>query len=132
MQDETATSVTLEGNEAAVNIAYKLSEVMAIYPITPSTPMGELAAKDHTAKYHGSSASETLNNYFPEQNTLVVDRQVIEIETVGRTIYFKVREEGETTQIMRLPLNLKQACVMLGMLAVAIGEVSPAKTSQEN
>lgn len=43
MQDETATSVTLEGNEAAVNIAYKLSEVMAIYPITPSTPMGELA-----------------------------------------------------------------------------------------
>ncbi len=92
----------------------------------------KLAAKDHTTKYHGSSASETLNNYYPEQNTLVVDRQVIEIETVGRTIYFKVKEEGETDQIMRLPLNLKQACVMLGMLAVAIGEVSPAKTSQEN
>ncbi len=35
--------VTLDGNEAAAIIAHKLSEVIAIYPITPSTPMGELA-----------------------------------------------------------------------------------------
>lgn len=35
--------VTIEGNEAAATIAHKLSEVIAIYPITPSTPMGELA-----------------------------------------------------------------------------------------
>ena len=35
--------VTIEGNEAAANIAYKLSEVIAIYPITPSTQMGELS-----------------------------------------------------------------------------------------
>src|SRR5689334_11065672 len=33
--------VTIEGNEAAASVAYKLSEVIAIYPITPSTPMGE-------------------------------------------------------------------------------------------
>jgi pyruvate-ferredoxin/flavodoxin oxidoreductase len=32
---------TIDGNEAAAQIAYKLSEVIAIYPITPSTPMGE-------------------------------------------------------------------------------------------
>lgn len=32
---------TIEGNEAAASVAYRLSEVMAIYPITPSTPMGE-------------------------------------------------------------------------------------------
>src|SRR5215470_4798491 len=37
------TWVTLEGNEAVANIAHTLSEVIAIYPITPSTPMGELA-----------------------------------------------------------------------------------------
>ncbi len=37
------TWVTIEGNEAAARIAHKLSEVIAIYPITPSTPMGELA-----------------------------------------------------------------------------------------
>ncbi|HEY6408683.1 MAG TPA: hypothetical protein VIY29_14560, partial [Ktedonobacteraceae bacterium] len=37
------TWVTIEGNEAVANVAHTLSEVIAIYPITPSTPMGELA-----------------------------------------------------------------------------------------
>ncbi len=37
------TWVTLEGNEAVANIAHALSEVIAIYPITPSTSMGEMA-----------------------------------------------------------------------------------------
>ena len=35
--------VTIDGNEAAASVAHKLSEVIAIYPITPSSPMGELA-----------------------------------------------------------------------------------------
>ena len=39
----TREQITIEGNEAAANIAYKLSEVIAIYPITPSTSMGELS-----------------------------------------------------------------------------------------
>src|SRR5438477_8930472 len=39
----SATTVTLDGNEAAARIAYALSEIIAIYPITPSSPMGELA-----------------------------------------------------------------------------------------
>jgi pyruvate-ferredoxin/flavodoxin oxidoreductase len=34
---------TLDGNEAAVDVAYRLTEVCAIYPITPSSTMGELA-----------------------------------------------------------------------------------------
>jgi pyruvate-ferredoxin/flavodoxin oxidoreductase len=33
----------LDGNEAVAKIAYKLSEVIAIYPITPSSPMGEFS-----------------------------------------------------------------------------------------
>lgn len=33
--------MTLEGNEAVATIAHALSEVIAIYPITPSPPMGE-------------------------------------------------------------------------------------------
>jgi pyruvate-ferredoxin/flavodoxin oxidoreductase len=37
------TWVTVEGNEAVANVAHTLSEVIAIYPIAPSTPMGELA-----------------------------------------------------------------------------------------
>src|ERR1700726_4492633 len=37
------TWVTIDGNEAVANIAHALSEVIAIYPITPSTTMGELS-----------------------------------------------------------------------------------------
>ncbi|RPI96054.1 MAG: pyruvate:ferredoxin (flavodoxin) oxidoreductase, partial [Chloroflexi bacterium] len=35
--------VTIDGNTAAAQIAHALSEVIAIYPITPSSSMGELA-----------------------------------------------------------------------------------------
>lgn len=35
--------ITIDGNEAAAQIAYKTSEVIAIYPITPASIMGELA-----------------------------------------------------------------------------------------
>jgi len=38
-------TITVEGNEAAALIAHLVSEVIAIYPITPASPMGELA--DH-------------------------------------------------------------------------------------
>ncbi|BBD10015.1 pyruvate:ferredoxin (flavodoxin) oxidoreductase [Desulfovibrio ferrophilus] len=34
---------TMDGNTAAAHIAYALSDSSAIYPITPSTPMGELS-----------------------------------------------------------------------------------------
>lgn len=37
------TWMTMEGNEAVARVAYALSDVIAIYPITPSTPMGESA-----------------------------------------------------------------------------------------
>jgi len=33
----------MDGNEAAASVGYRLSEVIAIYPITPSSPMGEWA-----------------------------------------------------------------------------------------
>jgi pyruvate-ferredoxin/flavodoxin oxidoreductase len=41
--ENAAAWVTLDGNEAAARVAYALSEVIAIYPITPASPMGELA-----------------------------------------------------------------------------------------
>ena len=37
------TMKTLDGNEAAASIAYRVNEICAIYPITPSSTMGELA-----------------------------------------------------------------------------------------
>ena len=39
---ETETFV-VDGNEAAAHVAYRTNEVIAIYPITPSSPMGEWA-----------------------------------------------------------------------------------------
>jgi pyruvate-ferredoxin/flavodoxin oxidoreductase len=35
--------VIVDGNQAAASVAYRLSEVIAIFPITPSSPMGEWA-----------------------------------------------------------------------------------------
>ena len=35
--------VTIDGNEAAAYVAHKTNEVIAIYPITPSSGMGELS-----------------------------------------------------------------------------------------
>jgi len=40
MQTET---ITVDGNEAVAHVAFRCSEIIAIYPITPSTSMGELA-----------------------------------------------------------------------------------------
>ncbi|MBF0254720.1 MAG: pyruvate:ferredoxin (flavodoxin) oxidoreductase, partial [Candidatus Omnitrophica bacterium] len=34
---------TVDGNEAVASVAHRLNEVIAIYPITPSSPMGEWA-----------------------------------------------------------------------------------------
>lgn len=39
----TPTFATIDGNEAVARVAYRLSEVIAIYPITPASPMGEWA-----------------------------------------------------------------------------------------
>ena len=36
-------TILVDGNEAAASVAYRLSEVIAIYPITPASPMGEFA-----------------------------------------------------------------------------------------
>ncbi len=35
--------ITIDGNEAAASVAYRVNEVIAIYPITPSSTMGELS-----------------------------------------------------------------------------------------
>ncbi len=43
----TTTTAILDGNEAAASVAYRLNEVIAIYPITPSSPMGEWADQWH-------------------------------------------------------------------------------------
>lgn len=55
-------SVTITGNQAASHIAYAFSEAAAIYPITPSSDMGEFA---------DSWASEGRKNVFGEVLNIV-------------------------------------------------------------
>ena len=35
--------ITMDGNTAVCHVSYAFSEIAVIYPITPSTPMAELA-----------------------------------------------------------------------------------------
>ena len=37
---------TMDGNTAAAHVAYAMSDVATLYPITPSSSMGELAARE--------------------------------------------------------------------------------------
>jgi pyruvate-ferredoxin/flavodoxin oxidoreductase len=39
----TRRQITVDGNEAAVSVAHRCNEVIVIYPITPSSTMGELS-----------------------------------------------------------------------------------------
>src|SRR4051812_37159905 len=41
--DQLRKKITIDGNEAAASVAFRMSEVIAIYPITPSSNMGELS-----------------------------------------------------------------------------------------
>jgi pyruvate-ferredoxin/flavodoxin oxidoreductase len=52
-----ARRATWDGNEAAVSVAYRLNEVCCIYPITPASPMAELAdqwSSEGLANLYGS------------------------------------------------------------------------------
>ncbi|PMB01571.1 pyruvate synthase, partial [Fischerella thermalis CCMEE 5273] len=54
------TFATIDGNEAVARVAYRLSEVIAIYPITPSSAMGEWAdvwSASHRANLWGTVPS---------------------------------------------------------------------------
>jgi pyruvate-ferredoxin/flavodoxin oxidoreductase len=42
-EDDTPRAVTMDGNTAVAHVAYRVNEVCAIYPITPSSTMAELA-----------------------------------------------------------------------------------------
>ncbi len=50
----TAGTTTIDRSEAAARIAYRASEVVAIYPITPPSPMRELADDVMPAVFAGA------------------------------------------------------------------------------
>ena len=43
MSEQTITKASIDGNTAAARVAHAMNEIIAIYPITPSSPMGEIS-----------------------------------------------------------------------------------------
>ncbi len=60
MSNARVLKQAIDGNTAAVHIAYALSDVAAIYPITPSSPMGELA-EEWAAQGRKNIFGQTVN-----------------------------------------------------------------------
>ena len=53
--------ITLDANEAVASVAHRVTEVIAIYPITPSSPMGEFADEwSAKGQKNSGAASRTL------------------------------------------------------------------------
>ena len=52
---------TMDGNEAVANVAYRLNEVIAIYPITPSSNMGEWADQWSSEEFPMSGAASRMS-----------------------------------------------------------------------
>ena len=50
------TKITIDGNTAASHVAYAFSDVAAIYPITPSSPMAEIADEWGAANQNSRNA----------------------------------------------------------------------------
>ena len=61
-EKSTATKLVIDGNQAAAHIAYKTSEVCAIYPITPASAMGE---------WVDEWSSDSIKNIFGEVPTVI-------------------------------------------------------------
>ncbi len=55
---------TIDGSEAVVEVAYRVNEVIAIYPITPSSPIGEWAIDSHGLSRRSTLACDTSALYF--------------------------------------------------------------------
>ncbi len=58
--------ITVDGNEAVARVAYKINEIIAIYPITPASPMGELS--DIYAMHGGKNIFGTVPDIMEMQS----------------------------------------------------------------
>jgi len=106
--------IVVDGNEAAAYVAYAFSEVAAIYPITPSSPMAEKTdewAANGKKNLFGQPAQvvEILNRYLTQiadcilgnGGTICISRAVadtlegrIRATSLGDTVKLKGKKEG--------------------------------------
>ena len=60
--------ITCDGNEAAAHISYMFSEVAAIYPITPSSPMAEHVTCQRTSRHMEDGREQLTGNLVHVRN----------------------------------------------------------------
>ena len=77
--------VMTDANEATAHVAYRLNEVIAIYPITPSSGMGEFAdqwaAEGVRSRRRGTRCTAgwfTLNDFYRVPGSLAHDSQHVQ------------------------------------------------------
>lgn len=78
--------MTVDGNEAAASVAYRVSESIAIYPITPSSPMAELCDDDLRVLI----SEETV--FAHRARGLTPDRPVLRGTAQNPDVFFQARE----------------------------------------
>ena len=74
--------VTLDGNEAAAYVAHATNEVMSIYPITPSSNMGEWADQ-WSAEGHKNIWGNVLDAAAVEKLASLESREVLLAKAAG-------------------------------------------------
>ena len=68
---------TMDGNHAAAHASYAFTDVAAIYPITPSSPMAEATYFCHNKKnkkLHSLSAEIHLKKYLHKGNLIPMSK----------------------------------------------------------
>ncbi len=83
--------------------------------IVASTPAGEFGSPNPQAPTKPSNL---------EHNVLVTTTNTVEVEAQGRFITFNISAKGEVATASHLTLSLKDACVVMELLAQAIEQVS--------
>ena len=68
---------TMDGNTAAAHVSYAFTEVTAIYPITPSSPMAE-----HVDEWVAQGRKNIFGHY--HQNLAVSDKDICLYEQIIR------------------------------------------------
>ena len=82
--------VTIDGNTAVAHVAHATNEVIAIYPITPSSPMGEIAD------------AKTANGVTNIWGTVP---SVTEMQSEGGAAGGEVLAQGTPEEVANIPLS---------------------------
>ena len=101
--------MTIDGNTAAAHVAYAFSDVAAIYPITPSSPMGEIA--DTWAAHGRKNLFGQALQHFPRLINLKKGTTLIPLRSGNLLLYrgLKINDDATGRQTITHFLGLNRA-----------------------